>query len=267
LRWKKCGCPIYASGTLKDGFQRKKTGYTTWAEAEAQATRWEQAGSWSGPVPSAAPIKPVEPDSDKAARGTTIEKGVKAFLAKCERRGIREPTYRKYKTFTKQFRAYCDGTGYVSTGQLQVGDGELFYATWKDGARAAGRKLERFRRMVKFWTKQGWIQHDLGVFDIDTPIGANEPADQFPYSDDELEIFYRACDQVGEVKWKNHLGMHSWDGRDAKDFIVLSIFTGLRISDVSTFEVSKRLDGNNIFIRAMKNASAFILGCPTGFEI
>jgi hypothetical protein len=248
------------------GFQRKKTGYTTWAEAETQAARWEQAGSWSGSVPPAAPSTPAEPGPSKAS-GTTIEEGVKVFLAKCERRGIQDPTNRKYKTFTKQFRAYCDGKGYVSTGQLQVGDGELFYATWKDDARAAGRKLERFRRMVKFWKKQGWIEHDLGVFDIDTPIGANEPADQFPYTDDELEMFYKACDRVGEVKWQNHLGTHSWHGRDAKDFIVLSIFTGLRISDVSTFDVSKRLDGNDIFIKAMKNGKRLYTWCPTGFEI
>jgi len=88
LGWKKCGCPVYASGTLKDGFQRKKTSYTTWAEAEAQATKWEQAGSWSGPVPPAASSAPPEPGPGKGS-GTTIEEGVKAFLAKCERRAFR----------------------------------------------------------------------------------------------------------------------------------------------------------------------------------
>ena len=164
-----------------------------------------------GAIPFAAPSKPAESDLNKASSSGTIEEGVKAFLTKCEWRGIREPIYRKYKTFAKQFRAYCDGRGYVSTSQLHVGDSELFYATWKDGAGAAGRKIERFRRMVKFWKKQGWIEHDLGVFDIETPIGANEPADQFPYTDEELEMFYRACDQIGEVKWKNHLGAHSWN--------------------------------------------------------
>ena len=40
MGWKKCGCPIYASGTLKDGFQRKKTGYTTlWLALQLQP-RW-----------------------------------------------------------------------------------------------------------------------------------------------------------------------------------------------------------------------------------
>src|SRR5262249_62123557 len=77
-----------------------------------------------------------------------------------------------------------------------------------------------------------------------------------------LEMFYKACDQVGEVKWKNHLGTHSWHGRDVKDFMVLSIFTGLRISDVSTFDVNKRLDGNDIFIRAMKNGKRLYTWVP-----
>jgi len=154
-----------------------------------------------------APTRLPKCDPDKTSSGTTIEESVKAFLAKCERRGISGTHISQVQNFAKQFRAYCDGRGYVLTGQLLVGDGELFYATWKDGARAAGRKLERFRRMVKFWKKQGWIEHDLGVFDIDTPIGANEPA-------------------------------------------------------ASTFDVNRRLDGNDIFIRAMKNGKRLYTWVP-----
>jgi hypothetical protein len=43
--WKKCDCPIYASGTLRDGFKRKNTEKTTSPEAEARADAWEEAGS------------------------------------------------------------------------------------------------------------------------------------------------------------------------------------------------------------------------------
>jgi hypothetical protein len=107
--------------------------------------------------------------------------------------------------------------------------------------------------LVKFWLKQQWINNDLGVFDIETPMGANEPADRLPFTDDEIERIYSACDKIGEIAWKNGLGRDSWSGQDVKDFIILSVFTGLRISDVAMFDVEKRLQGNNIFLRAKKN--------------
>ncbi|MDQ2777920.1 MAG: site-specific integrase [Acidobacteriota bacterium] len=36
------------------------------------------------------------------------------------------------------------------------------------------------------------------------------------------------------------------------DFILLSIYTGLRISDVATFDITKRLKGNDVFLRMHK---------------
>jgi integrase len=41
-------------------------------------------------------------------------------------------------------------------------------------------------------------------------------------------------------------------GQDVKDFVMLSIYTGLRISDVSTFNITERLKGNDVFLRMHK---------------
>ena len=45
--WKRCLCPIYASGTL-GGFKRKNTERANWDEAKALARAWENANSWDG---------------------------------------------------------------------------------------------------------------------------------------------------------------------------------------------------------------------------
>jgi hypothetical protein len=37
-----------------------------------------------------------------------------------------------------------------------------------------------------------------------------------------------------------------------KDFIFLSVYTGLRISDVATFDIGRRLKGNDVFVRMHK---------------
>jgi len=81
FKWKKCDCPIYASGTLKDGFGRKKTGYTTWEEAEAVAQIWEQAGLWAAPI-SRVVFPAAVPQQTEGSTSIQIVDSVDAFVAK-----------------------------------------------------------------------------------------------------------------------------------------------------------------------------------------
>ena len=64
--WKKCGCFIFASGTLRGKFKRKYTGRTEWNEAEAVANEWEKAGSWDGEITVPIPV-PETPLAPRAA--------------------------------------------------------------------------------------------------------------------------------------------------------------------------------------------------------
>jgi integrase len=250
--WKRCDCPIYVSGTLRDGFRRKKTGCTTWPEAESRVQAWEAAGAWAASSLRATPKAEPAQRNPNSALLKTIEDALSDFIELHEDT-IKKATLRKYKTFTKQFQAFCHGRGYVMTAQLTEEDGRPFYRSWKDGPKAAGKKLGHFRQLVRFWLKKKWITNDLGVSDIKSPLGANEAADRLPFTDDELALLFRACDQLEPIVWQNSFSKNSWDGQDTKDFVLLSIYTGLRISDVATFDVAKRLFGNNIFVRAKKN--------------
>lgn len=137
--WKKCDCPIYASGTLRDGFRRRRAGCTSWPEAEAVVKEWEAAGAWAA-SPFGAVLK-AEPEQPNTPSLKSIEEALSAFIAKRKGRRIRDSTLRKYETFAKRFQAFCDRRGYVTTAQLTATDAELFYATWKDGPKSAGKKL------------------------------------------------------------------------------------------------------------------------------
>lgn len=99
--WRKCDCPIYASGTLGDGFKRRKTGSTTWPEAEAVVKEWEQAGAWAASLFGSVLKAELEPLNAPSAK--KIEDALNAFIARCEGRKIQDSTLRKYKTFAKQF--------------------------------------------------------------------------------------------------------------------------------------------------------------------
>jgi integrase len=66
-----------------------------------------------------------------------------------------------------------------------------------------------------------------------------------------LKRIVDACDAI-KLEWKNETGLGVWTGEDVKDLIWLMLYTGFRISDAAFFS-SKRLQGDQVFIRAKKN--------------
>lgn len=44
--WKRCFCPIYASGTIDGYFRRVNTKRVVWDDAKVVAEGWESAGAW-----------------------------------------------------------------------------------------------------------------------------------------------------------------------------------------------------------------------------
>jgi hypothetical protein len=255
--YKQCGCYIYGSGTLKDGFSRRNTKQTTWPEAEAQANLWEKAGSWAVPaVPLVTTGEPVQKPDPLSAK---LDNEIRAFFDKTTKRipPLEPATLRQHKTFKKQFlEFFCDSKGYVTMRQLQPGDFDGFYEGWNVDIRARANKLGRLRKLRKFLLKRRTITPELAdeIDDIKTPTGSSTGADRVPFSDDEMERLYKACDKLGTVTWTNQLGTHSYTGEDVKDFIILDTFTGFRISDVATFDTKRRFrKDNHIFLRMQKS--------------
>lgn len=254
--WKKCACLIHASGTLGGKFSRKQTGKPNWSEAKAVAAALEQSGSWDGAV---APPQPERVPSEDAQR-ITITHATEAFIARCANRGIQKSTLSKYKTFTKQLNAYCADKGYVTLDQLSVDDMDKFYASWNDEKRSKAKKLERLKAFVKFCRKRKWLTEDI-TEDLEAPEGSSVPAGKAPFTDDELTKIYEACDTLGGATPPGP-GHRTWTGEDIKDFIMLSIYTGMRISDVATFNIRERLNGNDVFLRMHKTKKELYTWIP-----
>jgi site-specific recombinase XerD len=245
--FRRCECPIFASGTLGGEFRRQNTGQWEWSNAKTIANAWEALGNWNStnlPEPVVATADPEQPER------ITVCDATDAFLARCKNRGIAKPTLNKYRTFVKQFRAYCDKQGYRYIDQLTVMDMDSFYASWRDGIRAKAKKLERLKAFVKFCLKREWIAKNI-TEDLEAPEGSSVPANKTPFTDEELKRIYAACDAVGDPRPPGP-GYRPWSGEDVKDFILTAIYTGLRISDLSTFDITKRLHENDIFLRMHK---------------
>lgn len=185
----------------------------------------------------------------------TIHLATDAYLANREGRGIAPATQRKYKTFVKQLRDFANEKGYAMIEQFQITDMDEFYSRWEDGLRAKAKKLERLKGFFRFCVKRKWIKESPAA-DLEAPVGAGSAANRMPFTDAELVRIYEACDQLPEVQWKNQLGSGSWGGDDVKSMVMLLCWTGLRISDGATFDMSRVTPhpdgGANVFLRMHK---------------
>jgi len=245
--WKKCACLIHASGTLGGRFNRKQTGKSDWNEARTLVASWEAADAWNGKIePPPLPASPPSPNR------VTIVDATKVFLDNREGAQIAPATLRKYRTFTNQLKAFADLRGYLLLDQFTSNDIDTFYGSWKLGARSKGKKLGTLRAFFRFCVNRKWLQENPVSADIKPPKGANRVANKAPYTDKDLQRIIDACDKLGTVSWTNGYETSAWTGDDVKDFIWVMVYTGLRISDVGLFNMT-RLNGNEVFLRAKKN--------------
>jgi integrase len=247
--WKRCSCPIFASGTLGGRSRRQSTGQWEWDNAKAKAAAWDQAGAWGGE--NVAP--PPKQDEPVNQLRISIADANRIFLASREGGHIAPATLRKYSTFTKQLTEYAASRGYVMLDQFTSADIDVFYSQWKLGPRAKGKRLGTLRAFFRFCANRKWLAENPVSPDIKPPIGANRVANKSPFTDEELQRIIEGCDKFGTVKWSNGLELNrEYSGEDVKDFIWLMVYTGLRISDASLFRID-RLKGNEVFLRAKKN--------------
>src|SRR5262249_14819709 len=211
------------------------------------ADTYEKADSWTG-KPKPEPVAP--PPVLKQAR-VTVSEGCNVFISHRETAGLALATLRKYRTFEKRLIEYAESRGYVMLDQFTPADIDRFWANWKMGPRAKGKRLTMLRAFFRFCVHRKWITESPVSPDIKPPVGANKAANKWPFTDAELSRIIKACDNV-KVEWKNESGLGVWTGEDLKDLIWLMVCTGFRISDATLFNV-RRLKSDQVFIRATKN--------------
>jgi integrase len=267
--WKRCLCPIYASGTLATGFKRKNTERTAWDEAKALALAWENADSWDGSATvQAAPPPPVPEQRPADLGGVTIARAIQAFTSEFQEH-VAPNTQKKYGLMLKKLKAFSDSRGYVMLGQWGPMDVREFRSSWSVRPQTAAKNMSTIKAFFEFCLSNEWIERNPARL-IRNPRG-RDAADRrneqkLPFSDDELRKMYDACEtQYGkqEVKWSRTIHHHrvegeyarynfKWTGQDIADFISISVYTGLRISDVCTFHIDRMQPTGEIHIRTTK---------------
>ena len=260
--WKKCVCPIYASGTLAGKFKRRNTETTGWDQAKAVVSNWQTAQSWDSSAVATLMRPPaVIETSPMAPARIRIDDAMKAYISLREASKMAPSTLRKYRTFAKQLTEFAEGRGYVMIDQFTAVDIDFFYAKLELGVRTKGKRLVTIRSFFRFCATREWLTKSPVSTDLKPPLGANRVTNKVPFTDDELPAIMAACDRLEPIMWTNGRFKGTWTGEDAKDFIWVLVYTGLRISDVALFNVG-RLRGNEIFLRAKKNGGDVFMWVP-----
>jgi integrase len=267
--WRKCHCPIYADGTLGGSFKRKNTKRTAWPEAKAIAAQWEAEGHWQHET--ASPASPQSsPDSFSfAPEGVTIERATFAFLAE-HAESSAPNTQKKYGIIIKKLKFYSEKKGYVMIDQWGPIDVREFRQSWGVSPVTASKNLSIVKAFFEFALSNEWIIRNPARL-VKNPRGRagddSHSNERLPFSDEELKRMFEACEtQYGKkpVRWSRELHRrpaepgatvnykYKWTGQDLADFISVSVYTGLRISDVCTFHIDRLRPTGECHVRTTK---------------
>jgi integrase len=213
--YRRCKCPVWVEGTTNAGdYIRRSLKVVSWERGEEKKRELE-----AGPeAPKSQPEQVVRPQA------TTVRAATEKFYKECEARRLSDSTLRKYKTLAKQIREFAD-TRFVYLNEFSIEHARDFRSSWKDGPRAAGKKLERLRAFFRFAIENGWIE-DSPPKHLKPPIVKDKPT--LPFSHDEM---------AGILE---HAG-------DNRLFILTMRYTGMRISDAAMLQASA-LNGNKVFL-------------------
>ena len=236
--YRRCQCPIWIDGSLAGREIRKTLGTRGWTEASRQVQEWEAAEQIS-------------------ERGAPMSLGDAwdNLVVDLEARKLSSQTIRKYKLLQRQMTAYGGERGVTLLSQFDLDTLSRFRATWTDGTRSSGKKLERLRAFFAFCHDRNWVEANHAKklkspkFDV---------AQTMPLSHEEMVKLLAAADSlILTAQPSAKLNAHR-----LRTLVLLMRYTGLRISDAVAL-TTDRLDGNKLFLSMQKTGEPLYSVLPS----
>ena len=252
--WKRCACIIFASGTLAGKFKRKSTGQNDWERAREIVSGWKD---WGGELPA------LVPETISVSK-VTVDRAVKAFLA-THGESSAPATQRMYRYMMNRFRKFSELKGYVLLDQWGPIDVREFRASWEVAPNTATKNMTILKSFFEFTVGNEWIVRNPARLIKDLRNRSeNRSKERIPFSDEELARMFEACEsKYGKTEDEYR---YRWTGQDLADFISISVYTGLRISDVCTFHVDRLLETGECRIRTTKNGRKVYTWIPSWLQ-
>lgn len=210
----------------------------------------------------------VNASPDSTAKAITIERAIQAFTSEFSEYAAPN-TQKKYKLILGKLTAFSTCKGYVMLDQWGPIDVPEFRSSWSVSPQTATKNMSTVKTFFEFCLSNEWISRNparLVRTQRGRDSGDRRGEQKLPFSDQDLRKMYDACEtEYGkrEIKWSRTIhhqrvsGQYvrhnfKWSGQDVADFISVSVYTGLRISDVSTFRIDRMQATGEIHVRTTK---------------
>lgn len=286
--WKKCDCRIYAHGTLDGHFRKFATKARDWEFAREIVAPYLAAGRWDITPPDPPPPPPPHsgevrespiPHSGTGRQGTPIPDAVKDLLAEHKNAQSAVGTIRKYRDILRLMERFSAREGLRYVEEWNAAYVKAIRTGWQEkGNRpvTVQKKLKVLRAFFQPFVELKVLSENPAASvkvrknrALQAAGGSNSKQVD-PYTDPELERMIRAAlalrphrsEQVVSIARFRHHRQWSWTGEDLVDFMQLSYFTGLRISDVALFNISRLTPQGEVRLRATKNGQWISVWIP-----
>lgn len=179
------------------------------------------------------------------AAAVTLADAWTSLIADLNARKLSDETVSKYKPLLqKQMKAHAEQHGLKMLGQFDLDVLSKFRATWKDGPRTAGKKLERLRAFFRFAQDRQWVESNPAA-KMKLPKTSICPT--MPLTPEQWLAVLTACDKfLAKTPAEGKL-----NALRLKTLLVVMRYTGMRVSDAVTL-TTDRLDGNRLFLYTQK---------------
>lgn len=272
-----CDCPIYACGTLDGLYKRQPTRQRSWADAEKVLAPYLAAGSWEPleptPPPPAKPPKTtaqncttsagIGPAATENEARLTIDDAIEACYREHKSAQSADSTIRAYRTVFDEFRRMSASLGFRWLDEWRPTQVRALRASWKCSARTARKKIGYLKSFFELFVEDETIPSNPARIKAHINRALRGDAQKKPYTDRELERMLEECRKTHVAKSKVvAIRERSFTGNDLADFIEISCYTGLRISDVVSFDVSRLTERGEVKMRCLKNGNPVCVWIP-----
>jgi integrase/recombinase XerD len=228
---RKCNCKFWVDGVLGGREVRMSLDTRDSKKANERVHEWESKE------------RVVEPGT-----AVTLADAWTSLLADLEARKLSHQTVRKYKLLQHQMKAYGLERGLVMLAQFDLDTLSKFRATWKDGPRTAGKKLERLRAFFRFAHDRQWVESNPTTR-IKLPKVSICPT--MPLTRAE---FVKLLTTSDTLQLKAEGAIAKCNAHRLKTLVLLMRYSGMRVSDAVTMSTD-RLDGKKLFLYTQKTGT------------
>lgn len=234
-RFRDCKCAIWVDGVVGGREIRKSLKTRNWQKAQKIVLK-------------------MEADDKEITERVTLEKACEAFLQDATARGLRTASLKRYDPLINRLKKFAENEGIVYINQFDLETLRKFRAGWTIKNYTAKNELERLRSIFRFAHDARWIDENHTT-KLKSPRVQSPPA--LPFSKEEIEKILTACTGYQEKATKHRPN----DPLPMRAFVLVLLFSGLRIRDVVTLSKDKIKD-EKLFLRTAKTGTHVSVPLP-----